>query len=889
MRRSFLPSSLLLALCLALALPVWAQIPTPEEFAGFPMGEEGKLLRWEKIVEYLNQVDAASDRVRMEELGKTTLDNPFVLAIISSPANLARLDEIKATQRRLAYPYDLSEEEAQRLAWNSPAVLLITCNIHSTEIGSSQMVLELVHRLATERSPWMENVLANVVFLLVPSFNPDGQIMVVDWYNRTKDGENPWATMSMPWLYHHYVGHDNNRDAYMLTQAESRLVTRALYQEWFPQVYLDEHQMGFTRARIFVPPFRNPINPNVDPLIWAQNGMLGFAMNTALNQAGLVGVTYDQYYTSWWRGAFLMEAWWHNTVGLLTEVASTRLATSLEQEKAELGKPPEGKPLGFREFFRWLEKNPDKPVPAPRDVIPRSNYPRPWLGGKWTLRDIIDYELVATYALLEGVANNRVSLIQNQVKMGQNAIAKGKEGNPYAFVFPVEDQHDIGALHHMLSLLHFAGAEIHRAHQSFTADEKEYPAGTFVILLAQPFRAFVKDLLEVQKHPDPKEMPPGAMADQPYDTTGWTLPLQMGVQAVTVKEPFEAELSKLSEIPKPAGRVERTSKRRRPFGFLLSPAPNHKVIATNRLLKAGAELSWLTEAVELKGKRFPAGTLLVRGREAVSLVEQAAEELGLDAMEVERAPVGSQLRLRAPRVGLYQPWTASMDEGWNRWLLEQYEFTYTTLHNKDIKTGKLGEKFDVIILPGDRDKKQILEGNKFKWTLEEYKGGIGEDGLEELRQFVRGGGTLVLLDESAQLVLDSWAVPLKNVLQGVKRSEFACPGSLLRIQVDTNHPVAYGMPAEASAVFVNSPAFDLAPGFSYTDVKVIARYPGTNPLQSGWIRGPEHLHSRIAAAEVRYEKGRIILLGFRVQFRAQPHNTFKLLFNALHYAAAEKQ
>ncbi|MFQ5778825.1 MAG: M14 family zinc carboxypeptidase, partial [Terriglobia bacterium] len=286
MRRSFLRSSLLLVLCLALTLPVSAQpvppaaeIPTPEEFAGFRMGEEGKLLRWEKIVEYLQQVDAASERVLLEELGKTTLDNPFVLAIISSPANLARLDEIKATQRRLAYPYDLSEEEAQRLAWNSPAVLFITCNIHSTEIGSSQMVLELVHRLATERSPWMENVLANVVFLLVPSFNPDGQIMVVDWYNRTKDGENPWATMSMPWLYHHYVGHDNNRDAYMLTQAESRLVTRALYQEWFPQVYLDEHQMGFTRARIFVPPFRNPINPNVDPLIWAQNGMLGFAMN----------------------------------------------------------------------------------------------------------------------------------------------------------------------------------------------------------------------------------------------------------------------------------------------------------------------------------------------------------------------------------------------------------------------------------------------------------------------------------------------------------------------------------------------------------------------------------------------------------------------------------
>ncbi|MFQ5778529.1 MAG: hypothetical protein ACE5IP_11050, partial [Terriglobia bacterium] len=439
---------------------------------------------------------------------------------------------------------------------------------------------------------------------------------------------------------------------------------------------------------------------------------------------------------------------------------------------------------------------------------------------------------------------------------------------------------------------HFAGAEIHRADQSFTADEKEYPAGTFVILLAQPFRAFVKDLLEVQKHPDPKKMPAGAMADQPYDTTGWTLPLQMGVQAVTVKEPFEAPLTKLVTIPKPEGDLKWYSGVGG-RGFLIQPEPNNRVILINRLLKAGADVSWLTDELELQsGRRYPAGSLYVTNTSADKLRPMMLE-LGLRGEEGtqfdEALSTAKRLRLRAPRVGLYQPWTASMDEGWNRWLLEQYEFDYTTLHNQDIKAGKLGEKFDVIILPGDRDKKQILEGNKFKWTLEEYKGGIGEDGLEVLRQFVRRGGTLVLLDESAQLALDSWAVPIKNVLQGVKRSEFACPGSLLRIQVDTNHPVAYGMPAEASAVFVNSPAFDLAPGFSYTDVKVIARYPGTNPLQSGWIRGPEHLHNRIAAAEVRYEKGRIILLGFRAQFRAQPHNTFKLLFNALHYAAAEKQ
>ncbi len=877
------PAVLCLLLSLLMAVPAVAatELPTPEEFAGFRMGADGKLVRWEKIVEYFKLVDAASERVRVEELGRSTLDNPFILAIISSPANLARLEEIKATQRRLAYPYELSEEETERLARNSPTVLLITLNIHSTEIGSSQMALELVHRLATEESPWIENVLDKVVFLLVPSFNPDGQIMVVDWYNRVKDTEH--ARASMPWLYHHYVGHDNNRDAFMLTQVESRLVTKVLYQDWFPQVVLDEHQMGATRARIFVPPFRNPINPNVDPLIWAENGLLGFGMFTALHEAGLEGVTYDQYYTSWWQGAFLMETWWHNMVGLLTEVASVRVATPTEQEKAKLGVPSQGPRLSFQQLLDEIEKNPDKPLPAPRDVMPRNNYPRPWLGGKWTLRDIVDYELVATYGLLGAVANNRQTLIRNQVKMGQNAIAKGKQGNPYAFVFS-SGQHDPGALARLLELMHLAGVEVHRADESFTADDKDYSTGTYVILMAQPFRAYAKDMLEVQKHPDPKKMPAGAMADQPYDVTGWTLPLMMGVKTVTVKKPFEAKLTKLDTIPSAEGRYTRRSGRGR-RGFLLRADSNNKVIATNRLLKAGAEVSWLKEAVEVGGQGYPAGTLLVR-RVSAEQVESLASELGLAGEELSTAVGSARLRLRTPRVGLYQPWMASMDEGWIRWLLEEYEFEYETLHNADIQAGTLGEKFDVIILPSDRNKKQILEGNQRKWTPEEYKGGIGTEGLEALREFVRGGGTLVAMDRSAELVLDSWPLPVKNVLKGVKRSEFSCPGSLLRILVDARHPIAYGMPEEATAYFSNGPAFDMAPSFSYTDVKVIARYPSTNPLQSGWIRGDEHLHNRIAAAEVRYEKGRVLLLGFRPHFRAQPHNTFKLLFNALHYAAA---
>ncbi|MBI4462277.1 MAG: hypothetical protein HY653_05170 [Acidobacteria bacterium] len=879
-------------LCLLVVLavfPLQAQnIPTPEEFAGFPIGTPKKLVRWEKIVEYFQLVDRASDRVVIEELGKSTLGNPFLLAIVSSPANLQRLDELKQVQRQLAYPYELDKAAAERLFARTPVVLLITLNIHSTEIGSSQMALELIQRLATERSPYIQNILDNVIFLLVPSFNPDGQIMVVDWYNQNVDTE--YALGSMPWLYHHYVGHDNNRDAFMLTQVESRLVTKVLYQDWFPQVYLDEHQMGSSGARIFVPPFRNPINPNVDPSIWAMNGLLGFAMNAALNEAGYVGVTYDQFYTSWWQGAFLMQAWWHNIVGLLTEVASARVATPLEQEKARLGVLERGPAPSFEEFLDELEKNPEKPIPSPRDTVPRNNYPRPWLGGTWTPRDIIDYELVATYGLLEATANNRLTLLRNQWQMGRRAIEAGKKGDPYAWVFP-PDQHDPPALAKLMELLWLSGVEVHRAEKPFQADGKDYPAGSYVILLAQPFRAFAKDLLEIQKHPDARQMPTGAMAERPYDVTGWTLPLQMGVDAVEVKKPFEAELTKLGSIAPARGELRRGSRpARNPYGYVIPPGPNNKVIATNRLLKVGAEVYWLTEPVDATGWRFPPGTILVRPgsvRDLRAQVEEFVSKLGLLVAEVERPLQARALRLRAPRVGLYQPWMASMDEGWTRWLLEQYGFDYKTLHNEDIKAGKLAERFDVLIFPGDRNKRQIVEGNMRKWTRPEYKGGIGEEGIEAVREFVRAGGTLVLFDESTEFALETLALPVKDALRGLRAEEFSCPGSLLKIHLDTHHPIAYGMPPEATAVFVNSRAFDLAPGFSYTDARVIARYPATNPLQSGWLRGPEHLQDRIAAAEVSYEKGRVVLIGFRAQFRAQPHNTFKLLFNSIHYAAAQ--
>jgi hypothetical protein len=877
--------ALFLLLPLALAGPLAAQasssssLTTPEEFAGFPIGSDGNLVRWEKIVAYFRLVAGASDRVQLEELGKSTNGNPFILATISSPRNLARLDEIRANQWKIAHPNELSGGEAQQLAWNSPAVVLMTCNIHATEIASSQMALELVHRIATEDSPWMRNMLDNVVFLLVPSFNPDGQIMVTDWNNRVRGTKEVWA--GLPWLYHPYVGHDNNRDAYMMTQAESRHVNKLLFQDWFPQVYLDQHQQGNGGMRAFVPPFDDPINPNVDPVIWAEVGMFGLSMFGALHDAGFNGVAHSQRYTAWWQGGFLRGAWFHNTVGLLTEVASAQLATPVYQEKAKLGQASSS-PKSRIDWMRERTGDPTAPAPPPTDVNPRADYPRPWLGGKWTLRDIIDFELVISNSLLETAANNRVRLIENQIQMGRRAIEEGKKGDPYAYVFP--PQRDPGAAHQLLETLHFSGIAVQRATEPFQVGERKYPAGSYVIPMAQPFRAYVKDLLEKQNHPDPGQLPLGTIGDEPYDVTAWTLPLQMGVEAVRVKDSFQAKLETLDSIPAPKGELVSSQAG---FGFLISPEPNSKTILTNRLLKKGAEVFWTTEEVQAAGRSFPAGSLWIKTPGGDGELRAMVENLALRGAALEQPVQSPALRLKKPRTALYQPWTASMDEGWTRWLLEQNEFSFSPIQDADIQAGRLRELWDVIILPGDRGDERLAVGNDWESTPTEFRGGIGAQGREALREFVTQGGTLVAMGDSTEFALRTFALPVKDVLEGVSRSQFSCPGSLLRILVDPNHPVAYGMPGDATALFEDNSAFEPAPGFSYTNLKVIARYPGDEVLQSGWMRGEEYLRNRIAAAEVTYRKGRVLLFGFRPQFRAQPHNTFKLLFNAIHYSAAE--
>jgi hypothetical protein len=852
------------------AAPAAAPIVTPEKFLGFPVGADNKLARWDKIVEYMQLVAAGSPRVKVRELGKTTNGNPFIAVEISASDTIANLDRYKALQRTLYFqggpPTAADRDE---LFKSGKAVVAVTCNIHSTEIGASQMVLELVHRLATEDSPVVKKILDNVILVLVPSLNPDGQIMVVDWYNKNLGTE--FENSPMPWLYHPYVGHDNNRDMYMFTQKESQLTARLLWQDWFPSVWLDEHQQGNSGARIFVMPATDPINPNVHPLIYRWNGILGQAQAASLEAAGKDGIIYNSTYTNFWQGAMAWSGWWHNQVGLLTEVASVRVASPVEQRRATPGAPqaPEPEPqAGGR------RGDTGGPIAPPRDITPRTEYPRPWMGGRWTLRDIVDYELIATLGLLEAAADQRDALLRQIYEVNRVTVENGRTAEPAAILIPVAGQFEPRAAVRLCERLQMGGVEVWRAGAPFEADGKSYAAGTLVVPMTQVFARYAKDLLEKQTYPEVRRTPTSP-PEPPYDVTAWSLGMLVGADVVFAKKPLPdaARLTRLTEAPPLAGSVTGTGTR---FAFDYRGADAALVV--NRLLKGGAKV-----AFERVGST---PSVIVTGVPRARMEALASEfGLGVKASEPSReaAAKGGAVAIGPPRVGLYQSWTASMDEGWTRWVLEQWEFAPKTLHNADIVAGKLRQKFDVIVL-ADQQPRDILEGNTSRNVRPEYRGGIGEEGLQALKAFVADGGTLVMMGNSTDLAIQKWPIPVRNLKRGLTRDQHFAPGTVTRVQVDTASPIGFGVPAETCGFYNNSPFYEVSDGFASQRASVVARYPNTDIVASGWLKGEEFMAGRAAVVQVEMNPGRLVLFGLRPQHRAQTQATFPLLFNAL-YAA----
>jgi len=832
-----------------------AQIMKPEDFLGFKVGEDYKLASWEQIYTYYKLLDEGSERMTVQELGKSTEGKPFIMAIISSEENMKNLDEYKRISRSLASGR-MPESRAQELSKSGKMVLLITCSIHATEVGAAQMSLELIHRLLTEESSYINRILNDVIFLLVPSFNPDGLEKVRTWYEQYL--ETPYEASPMPYLYHTYTGHDNNRDAYMLTQVESKLVNKILYKEWFPQVYLDEHQMGNSGARMFVPPFHDPVNPNVDPLIWRETALIGETMAADLEAQGFSGVITNAFYTGWWQGAFLMTAWYHNCVGLLTEMASCKIASPVFQSKSDL----RGRGRGLVSYDKFM------------------NFPNPWPGGWWRLRDIVDYELCATYSLLDVCSKFKEKFLYNYYVLNKRAIEKGEKEPPFAFVIPPDQWDYITALKMMETLIE-GGVKIQKSQNEFTADGITYPAGTYIVLMAQPYRAFAKDMLEPQKYPEIRLYPDGPPV-RPYDFCGWTLPYQMNVNTVRIEKSFDADLIPINKITYPEGEVKNPDAT---YAFILSHKTNNSIVATNRLLKKGFKILWSRGEYEIGKVKISKGDIIIPVSDNVlAEINTLAEELGLHFKGIN-SKINDQAYLLKPfKLGIYQPWLASMSEGWSRWVFEQYEIEYKHIHNAEIKAGKLHERYSVIYIP-DMRAEGILKGREEGTVPPLFAKGIGVEGLSNLKEFVENGGTLITLNSASDLLTGDFGLPVVNTVKDKKPEEFFCPGSILSIKVNNSHPVAYGMPEKTGAFFGRSPVFNVIPSFNMK-ANIIAAYPDKNPLMSGWILGEENLFNKGALVEIPIKKGRALLIGFHAVQRAQAYGTFKLLFNSFNYSTA---
>ena len=839
-----------------------AQVQTPESFFGFRMGTDGQLAAWPDILRYFETVGRTSDRVRVVEIGTTTEGKRMIAAIVTAPENIAKLEVIRDANQKLSDPRTLTEEQAREIVAGQKVVVAIGCSIHASEIAATQTASELLYELATGTDARTMAILRDVVVVLLPSLNPDGHTIVIDWYRRYRG--TPFEGR-MPWLYHKYAGHDINRDAFMMNLVENRNLARLFYSQWHPQVFLTMHQMGTRGPRFFVPPNYDPIDPNYDPLIWREAGLLGGAMAFELQSRSRSGVISNAMYDYFWPGYEDSAPLGHNTVCLLTEAASATLASPITLEAKDLSGTAKGLPV----------------------YAPQTNFPDPWPGGTWHLRDIVDYELDAARGLLVAASHYRQQLVENFFAMGRREVERGGAGAPYAFVIPT-DQRDPWAAARLVNALIDGGVEVHEAKEPFRVGDSAYPSGTEVILMAQPYRAYAKTLLERQSYPV-RRLYQGGPPERPYDVAGWTLPYQMGVNVVRAEEPFDPPLlARLERARIPGAPLWGEG---RPSHFLIDAGGTSGALAANRLLAASLAPSFALSAVEVDGYRFPAGSLVVgNSKEARSAVEAIANELGLRVDGVKGGKVPSRLLpLARTRVGLYKPWTANIDEGWTRLVLEQYGFPFKTLADADIRRGGLREQLDVVILPS-ASAQQLVTGNKAESMPPEYTGGLGSEGVAALKAFVEEGGTLVCLDASAGLAIDALKLPVKDVLRELKPEQFFCPGSLLRLELDPDQPLSSGMPRETAAFFSFGSAYEIgtAPAGaaggakgSQPAISVVGRYAAKNVLMSGWLEGEAAIAGRPAVIEARVGRGRAILIGFRAQHRAQSLATFRLLFNAI--------
>ena len=768
-----------------------AIVPTPKSVLGFHPTDDKTIADWTQIVNYFQKLDSASDKVTVREIGKTTLGKPLIAAFISSAENIKNLEKYRQINAKLANPQLIkTQAEADNLIKTGKTIISISCSIHSTEIVASQMSLNLAYELATATDDDTKEILQNTILLLIPSSNPDGIDIVANWYRKTLNTK--YEGSSPPELYHHYAGHDDNRDWFMMNLKETQAITKFFWQEWYPEIVYDVHQQGQNSSRFITPPFFDPPNPRVDPSILREVGLIGYKMVADLQAKNIKGVATNSTYDTWWHGGFRSAPYYHNSIGILTEAAGTNLMSPVTVKEEDLRKS-----RGVRGLPNLLET--------------ATNYPDPWRGGLWRPADIANIEMIASVGLLEMGAKFRERYLQNFYNLGKaNLIRESDE--PQAFVISA-GQPRTETVARFLEMLMWQGIEVYEmkeelylAHdQSKPNDFHEMPLGSFIVFVNQPQKNNILSLFEKQIYPNRRNA--GGEAEVPYDVAGWTLPLQMGVETDAVWN-----IQNFNNIQSSIKKVQN--------------------------------------------------------------INQARAVLNLSPSNEPFAKLSNPLKTN-PRIGLYKGYTSSMDEGWTRFVLDTFQIPFSSISDADFRNGNL--KYDAIILPADSEN-TIVKGLSAERYPPEFAGGIGDKGLSYLKKYVEDGGKLICFDDSCELVIKQFNLPMKNVLKDLKRNEFYNPGSIVKVEVETKNPLANGFKTEAAVYFTNSSAFEISDD---RKVKSVAQYAGKDSLLSGWTVGEKYMNGKTALAEATFGKGKIILFAFRPQHRGQSFGTFPFVFNAL--------
>jgi len=853
-----------------LALSSSGQIKSPEDHFGFQPGSDRNLFNYEELIDYLKFLDQASGRVKLTEIGKSPMGRPMYIAFVSNEDNISRLDELKEYNKKLALDPDLPEQEKEKIIQDGKVFVLGTMSMHSTEVAPAQAVPLIVYDLATTSDPIKNKWLKDVVYMIVPNHNPDGMNLVVNHYKKYKGTK--YEGSSLPEVYHKYVGHDNNRDFVTLSQSDTRVIARIYNLDWFPQVMVEKHQMGSTGPRYFVPPNHDPIAENVDAGIWNWTGIFGANMIKDLTKEGLAGVSQHFLFDDYWPGS-TETCIWKNVIGMLTEGASAKVATPVYIEPTELSVG--GK--GLSEYKKSI------------------NMPLPWEGGWWHLSDLVKLEIASTMSILKTASNHREDILRFRNEMCIKEIEKGKNLPPYYYIFP-RQQHDHSELVNLVNLMMEHGVRVYKLNKDIHVNNVSYTEGSIVIPLSQPFRAFIKEVLEKQEYPVRHYTPDGEVI-KPYDITSWSLPLHFGVKGDEIKIRSEELENSLMPIE---GSYSLSKSPPANYAMAIFPVEqNESYKIAFQACAQGIEVERLTQDLVTGEQKYENGSFIIRWSDKNrDKINKILADITVSPAYLTTAPDIKSVKISIPRIALIETNFHDMDAGWTRFVFDQYNIPFTVVKPGDFTSTKFTDKYDVVIFP-DANKSILMEGKYGRGDdyyvtdyPPEYTKGIGKEGMKNLMAFVEGGGLIISWGQSVSLFegnltithekdTEEFRLPFSDISDDLVKKGLYCPGSLVKMDIIQDHPVTLGMEKEigifsrARPVFATSvPSFDM-------DRRVIGFIPEKEILISGYVEKEELIGNKAVMLWMKKGKGQFVFFAFNPQFRASTHISFKLLFNSI--------